>query len=208
MFAGFEDAEQSFAAWFDPGSGFDERYVHHGHDQSILRHMFEVIFDEGELFFAESCAVEFFLSVAHPVNIVDGNEVHGAVVEREVRWSVDSFVGFIAEFVIFGGVVDVVVADDVVPGDADVAEGAIEIIEQAEVVEQNIAESDAEGRLGSGKFLNDIVGDEVDFLLISGLWVAKEDDIEGGGFRGMHKWEVDGSGQRSRRGNSGEVQFG
>ncbi len=87
------------------------------------------------------------------------------------------------------------------------AEGAIEVIEQAEVVEQNIAESDAEGRLGSGKFLNDIVGDEVDFLLISGLWVAKEDDIEGGGFRGMVQREVDGCGQWSRRGDSGEVQL-
>ena len=81
VFAGFEDAEQSFAAGFDPGSGFDEWYVHHGDDESILGHMFEVIFDESELFFAESGAVEFFLSVAHPVDVVDGDEVHGAVVE-------------------------------------------------------------------------------------------------------------------------------
>lgn len=64
MFAGFEDAEQAFAAGFDPGCGFDEWNVHHGDDQSILGHVFEVIFDECELFFAESGAVEFFLSVA------------------------------------------------------------------------------------------------------------------------------------------------
>lgn len=99
------------------------------------------------------------------------------------------------------------VADDVVPGDADVAEGSIEVIEQGEVIEQDIAESDSEGRFGSDKFFDDIVGDEVDFLLIAGLGVAEEDDIERGGFRGMVQREVDGCGQWSRRGDSGEVQL-
>ena len=81
MFAGFEETQQSFAAGFDPGCGFDERNVHHGHDKSILRHVFEVIFDERQLFFAESCAVELFLAIAHPVNVVDSDEMYVAVIE-------------------------------------------------------------------------------------------------------------------------------
>lgn len=117
------------------------------------------------------------------MDVIDGDEVDRAVIEGEVRWPVDSFIGFVAEFVVFRGVVDVVVADDVVPGDADVAERSVEIIEQVEVIEEDIAECDSESGPGSDKFFDDVVGDEVEFLLIAGLWVTEEDDIERCGFR-------------------------
>ena len=99
------------------------------------------------------------------------------------------------------------VANDIVPGDSDMAECPVEAVEQAEVIKQDISECDAEGGFGTDQFFDDIVGDEVDFLLISGLWIPEENDVKSVGFGGLIQRKVDRCGQWSGGCDAGEVQF-
>ena len=208
VFAGFKNSKEPFAAWFDPRCGFDERNVHHGHNEPVLGHMFQVIFDECQLVFAEPCAVEFAIAFTHPVDVVNGDEVDRPVVERVVGRAVDAFPGFIAEFVVLRCVVDIVIAEHIVPRYTDMADGAVEAVEETEVIEQHISESDTEGGPDPRKFFNDVVSDVVDFFLVARLGVTEKDHIEGGGFFDGRKWKVDGRREWSGGRHAGKVLGG
>ena len=70
------------------------------------------------------------------------------------------------------------VADDVVPRDSNERHELRLCLEEIQIVEHDVAQRDAEGRVGSDQFFDDIVSDEVQFLLISRLRIAKHQGFE------------------------------
>ncbi len=144
VFASLQGTQQTFAARFNPGRRLDQRNVHHRDDKLVLRNELQVIFDERQLLFAQAGTVHLLIAITEPVHIVHSDEVYVAVVERVVWRPVHAFVRFVAQFIHFGRKVDVMITDDVVPGDADMTECSVETVEQTEVIEQDVAQSHAE----------------------------------------------------------------
>ena len=125
--------------------------------------------------------------------------MHGAVVEGVVRRAVHALERFVAQLIVRGVEVDVVIADDVVPGDADQGDGRVERLEERQVVEHDVAERDAERRFGPDQFGHDVVSDVVDFFLVAWLRVAEHDRAELVRLILRVEREVDRLGQRACR---------
>jgi len=64
--------------------------------------------------------------IMEPVDVVEHDEVCGSVVKRVVGRSIDAFECLVDESAFLRVVIDIVVADDVVPGDAQQRNGSIE----------------------------------------------------------------------------------
>ncbi len=111
--------------------------VHHQHYQAVSVDVREVAPEPLELGGADRCLVAFVRG--HPPDIVEDDEVNFTVIKRVVARTVELLERFVGEFVGLSVVVDVVIAQHIVPGKADEGDGFVVLLEYAQVVEENIA---------------------------------------------------------------------
>ena len=100
------------------------------------------------------------------------------MVERVVRRPVNAFERFVSQLAFFHVVVDVMIANHVVPGNSQQRDGPVEGAHGVEIVEGNVAQCDSKRCFGSDEFLDDIVRDPVNFFLVARLGVAEHDGFE------------------------------
>ena len=122
-----------------------------------------------------------------------------AVVEGVVGRPVGALEALVGVPVVDGVVVLVVVAEHVVPGDADQAHGAVQGRGHRKVVEEHVAQGDAEGGLAADQLLDHVVGEVVHLLLVAHLRIAEEQGSEARRLGLRPQREVDAGGQGTRR---------
>ena len=107
-------------------------------------------------------------------------------------------------------VVEIVVAADAVPGQAHRADDAVEAIVERQVVEQQVAQRQAEAGRGAPERREHVVADEVELRIRLGLGVGEHHDVEALRLVLAAQREVDRGRQRPRRGHAlvGEVERG
>ncbi len=189
-----QKCEYRFAVLFPVGNGD----VHHQHDEFVFRHEREVVLHEFKLCLAEAAMVAPGFRV--PPDVVQRNEVHIAVVEAVVVRTEHARVGLVGLAGFRRVVVHVVVADHVVPRHAHEPERLGERVEHVEVVKHDVAHGrPKDDPLLLRQFLDDVMRDIVDLLLVARLRVAKQEHGE----RVTHvlavQWKVDAFRQRPRR---------
>ena len=145
---------------------FGERDVHHQNDELFLRHESEVVFHKSELPLVEPARVgEFALLVsAPPLDVIEDDEVDGAMIKAVVVRTEVPVVGLVRINVVGRFEIEIVISDHVVPGDPDEGDIRVRGFKQLELVEHDVAEGHAEGGIRPHQFGDDIVGDVVDLL--------------------------------------------
>ena len=91
--------------------------------------------------------------------------------------------------------IEVVVAPDIVPGQADRPDEAVVAVIERQVVEHEVADRDAEAGPGVLDDAHQVVADEVELGLGLGLRVGDEQHVEPLGFRLAPEAEIDRGGQ-------------
>ena len=155
--------------------------VHAQDDELVDGYMFEVVAEPGELLVSEFAGVATFFA-AIVFDVVKDHKVDWAEVETVVTGAVNALPGFRAQIVVGGIEIEVVIAEDVVPREADIGDGLIERLIKLKIVEHDVAEADSEFAVLVGgvtdDLLDDVVRHVVDFGLVSGLGIAEHHDSE------------------------------
>ena len=178
--------------------------VHGENQQPILGHMGEFGLKPRQLHLAQCRVVAASgtrilrcgrrTPVAH---IVENHEHRVSVLEGVVGRAVPLGEGL--QRVLVGGrkQVEFVVAGNVVPRNADLADDAVVAREHGQVVGENVAHGHAEGGTGADEFAHHAIADVVEFRVGLRLRVGKQDGLEAGRLLLSMQGEVDALGQRA-----------
>ena len=129
--------------------------MHHQHEHLVFRKVGQQVLEEGNLLIAESTGVATASSrVLRPAphHVVKDHEVNRTPLECVVGWSVDALEGFIRGLVVWSVKVEVVVPNDIPPGNSNECHDTVVRLKQGEVIKQDISEGHPEFRFSSHKF--------------------------------------------------------
>ncbi|MBO46742.1 MAG: hypothetical protein CMJ96_07580 [Planctomycetes bacterium] len=89
-----------------------------------------------------------------PINIINGKEVDAAIIKGVIWRPEVSHIGFVRKG-IFGCIrIQVMISNNLIPGDSNARDTGTDWTENIEIVEHDIAERDAESCIGSDKRLD------------------------------------------------------
>ena len=192
-----------------------ERDMHRDDHEAILGRLRQHVGHEGELAFADAPFVAPY-PIARPrcgAEIMDGvqhQEQRLAVVEGVVRRSVDPLEGLAAVACVGRLEIEIVIAADMEPGNADAPHDAVRAAVEREIVEQDVARGHAEGGFRPQDARHRRIADMAEFHRALGLRIGEQDHLEGIRFRLARQREIDGGGKRPRRVDApiAQPQFG
>ena len=140
------------------------------------------------------------------IDVVEHQEQGLRIGEGVIGRAEDALVGFAAAPTVRRLEIEIVIAADVPPRQADGADDTVVALVEREIVEHDVAGRDAEFRVGVLKRGNNVLADEVDFGVGLGLRVSEHHDLEGLRLLLPREGEIDGGGQGARRGDAFEGQ--
>ena len=143
---------------------------------STFRDELELRVVEPSLVFASELRLRRVLSEI--VDVVEHQEKRPAIEERVIVRAEDALVGFAAVLAARRLEIEVVVAADVPPGQADRADDGVEARIERQVVEHDVAGGQPELGAGPRQRLDQVLADEIDLGLVLGLRIGHHDDIE------------------------------
>src|SRR5215475_9623235 len=159
-----------------------QRDVHADHDQFVLRRVFEEVRHEGKLTLSDLALVFAATTGSARIGsqiryVIKHDKQRIAVVEGIMRRPKDPLESLARIVPIKGLEIEIVIAADVPPWDADLANDAIVATIHCEIIEQDVASRNAERRAGADEWDHGVVADEIELRLALRLWVGEEDHI-------------------------------
>ena len=161
-----------------------QRDMRHEDDQRVLRRMREDVANEFELRRIEPAlvfagAVRLGLVGAEIVDVVEHQEQRLGVEERVIVRAEHAPIGLAAVAAVGRLVIEVVVAADIPPGQADRADDLVVAVVEREIVEHDVAGGEAEFRARPRERVDHVLADEIDFRVRLRLRIGEHDDFEG-----------------------------
>ncbi len=189
----------------------DDGDVHDDDDQRLGRRPRQRLFDEFELAsvdaaFVEAPAFRPFRIVAEIVDVVEHQEQGFRVEKGVIIGAIDPLERFARQRAVGRLEVEVVIAADVPPRQADGADDAVVATVEREIVEHDVAGGEAEFGGRPGERLDHILANVIDLDLRLRLRIREQHDLEGVGLLLRANDEIDGNGQRAGRRDAGEGQ--
>ena len=190
-----------------------QRDVEGQHDEALLRRRREQVLDEGQLGVREVAAIGalFFAARlagagAEIIDVVEHHEQRAGVLVRVVRRPEHPLPGVARARGIGRLVVEVVVAADGPPRQADRAEDPVEAVELGEIVEHQVAAGHAEGGPTADQAADDGIAQILDLRSRFRLRIGDQHDVEAGGLVDAGQLEVDRRRQRACRRQPGVAE--
>ena len=188
-----------------------QRDVQNKDDQLVVRDVGQHIADEDQLVGVEFADVgrgtgRPFRVRTEVFHVVEHDEDGIGIAEGVVRRTEDALEGLAAVAAAGRLEVEIVVAADVVPGNADRSDDPVQPIVHRQVVEHDVAGREAELGGGAGQGRDDVLADEIHLGVRFGLRVGEEDDLEALRLLLARQREIDGGRQGAGRGDPLEGQ--
>ena len=162
-----------------------------------VAHEFELGRVQPSLVFAGG--IRLGLVGAEIVDVVEHQEQRLRIEEGVIVRPEHPLVGLAAAAPVGGLEVEVVIAADVPPGQADRADDRVVAVVERQVVEHDVAGREAEPGFRPRERLDHVLADEVDFDVRFRLRVGEHHDLERSGFVLPAQREIDRSGQGAGR---------
>src|ERR1700723_774257 len=160
-----------------------DRNVHHHDDQRVIGRMREHVAHELELTLVKPALVlapSPWLVGIWPkiVDVIEHEKERLPVEERIVIWTKDALEGLPTIFSIRRFEIEIVIAADIPPWQPNRAHDRVGTGIKREVVEHDVARSEAEARVDARQSLDQILANEVDFRAGLRLRIGHHDDVE------------------------------
>ena len=144
-----------------------QRNMHGGHHQPLRRRLSEHIGHEGELPLAEAAGVIAIVAGlarvrAEVIDIVEHQEQGAAMLEGVIARAVGLLECLARIFPARRVQVQVMIANQIVPGHADLPDDAVVALVEGEVIGHDVPDRHPEGGLGADQRVHDVVADEAD----------------------------------------------
>ena len=185
-----------------------QRNVHQQHDHLLCRNRLQIALQPIQLFLSKTTLeAKLSFGCGDIVDVVEHDKMDLAVVKRVVTGTKVPFKGLV-DIPAGGGVeIGIVIAEDVVPGNANQTDRLGQRPDHIQIIEGDIAQCHSKGSLGAPGIGNHVVGNVVDLSQIPRLGVPKQNHPKNLRLLLRSQRKVDRLGQRPTRRDSCKTQL-